>query len=486
MRVLGALAVAFVGLSTWGARAAPLLETVGASFSTNPFLGMLEPASSAATYFNPALLPWVDDGVSAGLLFLAQRVTVDYHARDAAVDVPASVYDARRLLADGTTAALELRPLPTDRLPKGRGAAGGTDDRAYMGFGTVKRFLAARLAVAFHALLPVTEVQAQRPFFVDEREQYFSNSLQPELLGDRTEGGAFVLALAGRPLPWLGLGAGLTVDNRSTVRTTLYMPEASDQASTLSNTEVVVRSSVVPHFGLALRPWAGLRLAATCHVGSRSDVDTTSVLRFWTYPYPEGADSLTHSYTDVQRFEPLRVGFGAGWESDRDQSVAWSAGLVGRWARWSTYLDRHGAAPLEAWADTVSLAGGGSVVWADQRFGLDVAFVPSPVPPQEGRTNYVDTARLGTGFGWEGTFRARGLSFTVGVHGQVQRLLPRSETKRADAAHPVPDEFPESVDVVSGQVLADAAGLQTNNPGYPGYDVSGWLVGVGAVATLKF
>jgi hypothetical protein len=44
----------------------------------------------------------------------------------------------------------------------------------------------------------------------------------------------------------------------------------------------------------------------------------------------------------------------------------------------------------------------------------------------------------------------------------------------------VVDEFPESVDLMTGETLADAVGFQSNNPGYPGYASEGWLFTFGA------
>ena len=63
---------------------------------------------------------------------------------------------------------------------------------------------------------------------------------------------------------------------------------------------------------------------------------------------------------------------------------------------------------------------------------------------------------------------------------QLHRLLPRSTTKRDDAAFPVRDEFPdEAYDVFTGKPFDEAVGLQTNNPGWPGWKSSGWLLGAG-------
>ena len=55
------------------------------------------------------------------------------------------------------------------------------------------------------------------------------------------------------------------------------------------------------------------------------------------------------------------------------------------------------------------------------------------------------------------------------------RFLERSHFKRADASNPVIDEFPDAVDVQTGEVIEESAGLQTNNPGFPGFEHGAWV-----------
>ena len=53
-----------------------------------------------------------------------------------------------------------------------------------------------RLALGLHGLIPNGEFTKLRAFYNDEREQYFSNSLHPELYSDRMT--ALSLAFARR------------------------------------------------------------------------------------------------------------------------------------------------------------------------------------------------------------------------------------------------------------------------------------------------
>ena len=51
----------------------------------------------------------------------------------------------------------------------------------------------------------------------------------------------------------------------------------------------------------------------------------------------------------------------------------------------------------------------------------------------------------------------------------------------------VVDEWPDdSVDVTTGQTIAEASGLQTNNPGWPGYRSRGFLIGGMLTAAMSY
>ena len=114
--------------------------------------------------------------------------------------------------------------------------------------------------------------------------------------------------------------------------------------------------------------------------------------------------------------------------------------------------------------------------------------MPTPVPQQTGRTNYVDNNRISSSLGAQYGFPLFGGTAQIGLQLQAHRLLPREQTKLATPTNPdgevvaperVRDEVPD--DAVSGRnPLPGAQGLQTNNPGWPGFESEGW-VWVGAV-----
>jgi hypothetical protein len=71
----------------------------------------------------------------------------------------------------------------------------------------------------------------------------------------------------------------------------------------------------------------------------------------------------------------------------------------------------------------------------------------------------------------------------VGLQAQAHRLLSRHQNKlptptRADGENVTPDlvkdEVPDDAQV-SGEPFEGAEGLQTNNPGWPGFASEGWV-----------
>jgi long-chain fatty acid transport protein len=129
-----------------------------------------------------------------------------------------------------------------------------------------------------------------------------------------------------------------------------------------------------------------------------------------------------------------------------------------------------------AFQNTMSGALGVRSTYKDARGFLDLHYVPSPVPEQVGRSNYVDNTRAGVGFGADVLLAF--LKLRPGFQMFVDRFVPRDNQKDNSR---ITDEVPDnSVVAATGAPVAGAKGLQTNNPGWPGFSSSGWLWG-GAV-----
>jgi long-subunit fatty acid transport protein len=147
---------------------------------------------------------------------------------------------------------------------------------------------------------------------------------------------------------------------------------------------------------------------------------------------------------------------------------------------------RHGDRPTPAypWSDVLSPTLGVRYRVGALSALADVAFTPTPVPAQTGRTNYVDNDRISGALGSEYGFRLLGSDMNVGVQVQAHQLRERHQAKLPTPTRPdgtnlapelVKDEVPDDAQL-SGEPVEGAAGLQTNNPGWPGFASEGWLV----------
>ena len=114
----------------------------------------------------------------------------------------------------------------------------------------------------------------------------------------------------------------------------------------------------------------------------------------------------------------------------------------------------------------------------------DVGFEPTPVPLQTGRSNYVDNDRVSTSGGLTYTLPLAGwgVSLRLGVQAQVHFLMERYQAKldpRLYGNNPVLvfDEWEDSALNINSEPELEAKGLQTNNPGWPGFGSSGTIFG---------
>lgn len=468
------------------ARANSTAEELGATSSVLGQMGRFAAEGADAVLFAPSLLVFAEDNLLMGMTFLWQRLSVDLDARPAGSDVSRSILTARVPDSSGGAASPMLKPLPTQQLVAARGAAGQDGSNGLFFFGTVKRFLDNRLAFGFYSILPMTQFQVQRPFFADEREQYFSNSLHFERYEDALQQNAFVFALAGAPFDWLALGVGVTFTNVTQVSNAIYMPDAGDQSTSNVNGKVEVNSRLVPHGSVTFVPLENLRLTASFHAESRSKVEGASRLQFWNFNYPDDQNYLLQTFEGSYGFSPMRMALGGWWQTGTSD-LLWQVAAGATYNVWSNYIDHHGEAPVQEWSDTLTVSGGASLRMGQHRWGVDVRYDPSPVPEQDGRSNYVDNNRLGASFGYEFDFSLGASRFAALLQVQGAWLLDRSHTKSADSSYPVLDEFPDdAVNALTGQAIPEAAGLQSNNPGFPGYSHGGFTLDVALSMRMLF
>ncbi len=516
--------------------ASPLSETLGDPGSTNPFSARMSGNGPASVYFNPALLSLEEKQFSFNTFYTYQNLRISYGERPEDADITGNrenltgIYGAK--ISEYPDRDIPFKPLPTDKLYKERGSFDNTADNFYASMGFVFPVIKNHLAFGVYALLPMGKLQEQSTFFVDEREQYFSNSLHFELYEDRMTSQTISAALSGG-WKWIYFGAGLSVVTNAQVNAEIFTQDTSTKMDV--STESEFGTSVIPHFGLQITPWRSLFLTATLHLPSKSKINSENNISFWGGS--EGLEAMENTEVNiVYGYKPLTFSIGTGFSDMKITSdMKISAGVSAEFRNWSDYRNRYSKRPENnlywdwtktsaagdyekqgawvsqtvdkyKWKNTWSIITGTSFSWKKFKVGLDFAYVPSPVPDQDGRTNYVDNDKfnLGTGISYEfplyGNFN---LSAGVGFQAQIfsERSVKKtnidSETGTSfgkDGA--IIDEFPDSEcddfcgvsnnDLDAGDEIPESRGVQSNNPGYGGFTSRGVIYTAGIWLKLLF
>jgi long-chain fatty acid transport protein len=479
-------------LKSWTVQASPLLDLVGDTTGAGGLQAGTVPGGSAAAYFNPALLLEVDPGVSIGFMMLSEQIGITLDGRPGSeFAVPEGIENAGHANGD----RFDNYPIATNLLQYGRpassprgalvarprqAAGSGHDTFTYEVIGLVIKLFQQRLAIGVHALIPNGQFTQLRAFYDDEREQYFSNSLHPELYSDRLTALSLAFAAGFQLTDALSLGVGATLSLKATVGAPTYVVDTGNLGKILIDIDGGVNVSVSPHFGVNYKLGDRLRLTATAHAPERVDLGTSFKFLLANGIEQQSGVTLVHDFT------PWQFGMGTSYDLVRAPGQTLSLAATLLYVRWSDYLDRHGANPGGAytWSDTISPTVGVRYRWQKLTSFLDLAYAPSPVPAQTGRTNYVDNDRLSGSAGAEYRVRLWGTELRFGAQLQAHRLIERHQTKLPTPTRPdgtnlapqlVKDEVPDDAQL-SGEPLAGVNGLQTNNPGWPGFTSQGWIL----------
>jgi hypothetical protein len=367
----------------------------------------------------------------------------------------------------------------------------------YQTLGLVSHLVPKYLSLGLYAMVPYGGLTRAQSFFVDEREQYYTNSLHPELYSDRLTPLSLAFGAGSQVLDWMSIGLSFTLSLSNTADATAYVGNSAELKDSLQlSTKVDVAASVAPHASILLEPFEKLDLSLTLHSPQKMVIDTA----FSTY-LPNG---------DLQRavrpatfdWLPWIVGIGAVYDLFEDERNKWAAVGTLTYERWSQYVNRQSERPLLDYEFTDIFTGTLGLRYTRDRLlnlFLDANYRPTPVPPQTGRTNYVDNDKLAlaagasydlTFAGWDKAFLRFAGQF------QTQFLFYRHQTKLDPSAPPfagrtysqlVADEWPDGTkDISTGQVITAAHGLQTNNPGWPGFASSGLILAGGLSVSLLY
>jgi long-chain fatty acid transport protein len=494
------LLLALCLLVTARAEASPLFELLGATSGQGGFNARATAPSAASTYFNPALLPRARRGLDLGTYFLHDDIAVGLMPRsrenDLALEgrgrygVEGQLSLPSQWLAQGCRAS--SGDCATNLPARPRGAAGSSQQtRPYATLGLVIPIFDQYLTGGIYALVPLESFTRADSFFVDEREQYFSNSLHPELYSDRLDAISMALGFGSQLTERLSIGVSLTLSLENRAGATTYVSDSNNLQDSLQlSSDVDVSGSLSPH-GAVHYQGERASLSLTLHSPQEFAIETRT-----TTQLPLGslqrADRLA-----VHDWMPWRLGVAGQVDLVKTSSATWS--LVGTlvWARWSQYLNRQGerARVDFAWRDTFTpTLGLRNVARERWRSLLDITYARSPVPDQVGRDNYVDNDRLGIVLGSEYELPVNRkvdirIGFTAQLHVLRERIVHKLDPTTMPPVYPqlVADEWrDDDTDPASGEVYTQAAGLQTNNPGWPGFSSRGVLLGGGLYVSLSY
>lgn len=472
------------------ARASPLVETMGPVGSSAGAQGVVTGAGAASTYFNPALLMEADDELLLGFALISEQMGVTLQGRPQSGDVPLAVAGGGVVTPGGQT--LPPSVVPTQWLqngcPPGSGAGQcpgsgfaarprqsmGTSGqtRTYLTLGIVKNLVKDRFTLGIYAMLPIGSFTTAQAFYPDEREALFSNSLHPELYGDRLTSVSLVFGGGFRLLPNLSIGASVSVGLANLATSNDYIQSATDYSQLLLDNSVKTDINVSPTVGVHWAPTSWLRFGGAVHSPESFVVDTTIDATL-----PTGTESGT---TARNVFDWMPWSVAAGGEAVLVRRGAYTMSVVGSidYAFWSAYQDRQGQDPSTygpklGFHDTMSGAVGLRHAYKSTRAFVDLRYIPSPVPEQIGRSSYVDNDRLGIVAGAD--VLLKWLKLRPGLQVFADRFVPRFNQKNDSL---IPDELPDgSTFGATGQPVPGSQGLQTNNPGWPGFSSGGWLWG---------
>lgn len=496
MQLASSVACLALALVSAPALASPLFETAGPIGGNAGEQGVVSGPGSASTYFNPALLIDADSELLLAYALVSEQMGITLEGRPPGSDVPLAVGNRGSILVPNPNGSglvpLPNSVVPTQWLQQGCAAATGQSqtqcnfaarprqgqgtsgvNRSYLTIGLVKNLIKDRFTVGVYGMLPLSSFTAAQAFYPDEREALFSNSLHPELYGDRLTAISIAIGAAFQLLPGLSIGGAVSLGLANTTASQDYVQDATNYNTLLLDNNISTTVNVAPTVGVKWDATSWLRIGGVIHSPESFTVNTTIDASL-----PSGTQSST-TQQNVFDWMPWSVGVGAQAEIVRRGAYGLSAVASMQYAFWSAYEDRHGDSPSMygpslAWRDIASGVVGLRPTYKNWRGYLDFRYVPSPVPEQTGRSNYVDNDRFGVGVGTDVALHLPA-NIRPGIQAFADRLIPRQNTK--DPSQLV-DELPDgAVYATSLAPVPGSRGLQTNNPGWPGFSSQGWIWG---------
>lgn len=430
---------------------------------------------SSAVFASPAMIAFSDASVDLGIIGAVNRLRTRLSPRPDGYDAP-DLGSGSPVIPYG----YRLNPREMDS---------GSDGMFGFQVGVINSLGLDWFRLGALVFLPTAGIGNQYTYFADEREQYFSNALQSEFYNKRLNTQQALIVGAVRPFSWLGLSGGIRMAFAVRTDNLVLIPDSEDQSVQYMDLRTETTLDAAPIAGAAVRFWEDkLRVSATYRHPLSSTIRGTNLIQIRGFQGTEDFP-LEQVISSTVLFMPRQV---AGSVAGRIGPVSLVADLT--WNQWSDYLDTHDA--IAGFNDTLNYSLGAEVQIApDAQVRTGVGYRPSPVPPQTGRTNYVDNDMWILGLGATKSFKLMRYELEISAFAQLQAAVDRSTTKTRLAVHPVCapgvtelcDEVPDSTTAPnSTEPAPEAQGLQTGNPGFPGFSSGGWIGAAGAQITWRY
>jgi long-subunit fatty acid transport protein len=421
-----------------------------------------------ALHYNPGALTEARVGFNVGMMAAINNIDILLTQRPDGYGVP-------DLGGDSSARPTSVGAPPQD--------VQGLPPTYAVSFGGVTDFGLERLRLGAIVWLPTQSAVTMDTHYSDERERYSTNKLHYELLDKRLRRLDIQLGGAWTATDWLSIGVGGLIVPDATLTNDVTLRDAANQ----EDAEINLHADSGAGLGWTL---GGLvKLGDKVRIGAswRSDValELTGENRIQVLGTEDARGNpqvLVQQLSFVPSYTPARGAIGVNWIGK-----AFDVNVDAIYMRWSDYRDTHGA--RAGFEDTFNLRIGGK--WrAHDRHTLmaGLGIEPTPVPDQIGRTNYVDNSRGVVSIGATHRVAIADTPLTVGWFARAHILATRITRKQipdnpeacTSDTTALCDEVPDDTsDGRTGQPYPEAQGLQTGNPGFPGYTSGGWIGVVG-------
>ncbi len=467
-------AAAIVGLLTFlpiSSAANPLdVYGVGARGAAMSSAQTASAEGPAAIYYNLGALTLTEPGVSVGAFTTFNNAQILLKDRPAGYDVPD--------LGANSTA------LPSEKTLNKRKDTESIDNLHVITVGATTSLGIDNFRAGLLIALPIADLYAFNTHFPDERERYYSNQLRFELIDKRLHRISIDLGLAHQLTDWVSVGIGGTYSPGASVATNVFLADPTDQANVEINANVTTTNSWGILAGLLFALPADISLGVSYRGATEFRIKGANNLQL--HGIDTDDEKIAQNINWVPTYTPSSLSIGL--------AKVFGSTLVtadARYTRWSDYRDTHNARP--EFRDRIAYRLGAEYAYSETaNLRIGTGLVPSPIPDQTGRTNYIDNTRLLGSVGSSQKFTFASLPFEASWFLQFQYLLRRTTDKNAlvddlgqyPACKPgekaLCDEIPDSTrDQRTGQPIEAAKGLQTDNPGFPGFTSGGWIGAVG-------